>query len=83
MRLTKAIADFAEKYGRYGYRRMTALLNREGWWGTVGCVYRIWRPEALKVPQKQRKRGKLWLNDGSCVRLRPAHKRDVWFDDFV
>ena len=81
--LTQAVINQAEKFGRYGYRRITALLNREGWRVSVGRVYRIWRREGLKVPQKQPKRGGLWLNDGSCVRLRPAHKGHVWSYDFV
>jgi len=46
-------------------------------------VYRIWRREGLKVPQKQPKRGRLWLNDGSCIRLRPRHRNHVWSYDFV
>jgi putative transposase len=81
--LTQAVITLAEKFGRYGYRRITALLNREGWRVSVGRVYRIWRREGLKVPQKQPKRGRLWLNDGSCVRLRPTHKGHVWSYDFV
>jgi len=81
--LTQAVINLAEKFGRYGYRRITALLNREGWRVSVGRVYRIWRREGLKVPQKQPKRGRLWLNDGSCVRLRPVHKGHVWSYDFV
>ena len=81
--LTQAVINLAEKFGRYGYRRITALLNREGWRVSVGRVYRIWRREGLKVPQKQPKRGRLWLNDGACVRLRPAHKGHVWSYDFV
>ncbi len=46
-------------------------------------VERIWREEGLKVPKKQPKRKRLWLNDGSCVRLRPTHWNHVWSDDFV
>jgi len=46
-------------------------------------VKRIWRQEGLKVPQKQPKRGRLWLTDGSCVRLRPTHRNHVWSYDFV
>jgi putative transposase len=46
-------------------------------------VERIWRREGLKVPKKQPKRGRLWLNDGSCIRLRPEHKDHVWSYDFV
>jgi len=73
----------AEQYGRYGYRRITALLNRDGWHVSEKRVYRIWRREGLKVPQKQPKRGRLWLNDGSCIRLRPLYRNHVWSYDFV
>jgi len=81
--LTAAIIALAEKFGRYGYRRITALLRRDGWHVNEKRVYRIWRREGLKVPQKQPKRGRLWLNDGSCIRLRPQHKGHVWSYDFV
>jgi transposase InsO family protein len=73
----------ATKYGRYGYRRITALLNERGWKVNHKRVERMWRQEGLKVPKKQPKRGRLWLNDGSCVRLRPEHKDHVWSYDFV
>jgi putative transposase len=82
-RLTKDITFLAAKYGRYGYRRITALLNREGWRVNHKRVERIWRKEGLKVPKKQPRRGRLWLNDGSCIRLRPEHKDHVWSYDFV
>ena len=81
--LTQRIVDLAMRYGRYGYRRITALLQAEGWWVNHKRVERIWRLEGLKVPQKQPKRGRLWLNDGSCVRLRPDHRNHVWSYDFV
>lgn len=81
--LTAAIIALAERFGRYGYRRITALLRADGWCVSPGRVYRIWRREGLKVPQKQPKRGRLWLNDGSCIRLRPTHKGHVWSYDFV
>lgn len=82
--LTNDIIELAAKYGRYGYRRITALLNHnEGWRVNHKRVERIWRREGLKVPQKQPKRGRLWLNDGSCVRLRPEHRDHVWSYDFV
>lgn len=81
--LTRAVIRLAEQYGRYGYRRITALLNAEGWVVNVKRVYRIWRREGLKVPMKQPKRGRLWLADGSCVRLRPTHRNHVWSYDFV
>ncbi len=81
--LTDAIIKMASQYGRYGYRRITALLNRSGWQVNVKRVERIWRQEGLKVPSKQPKRGRLWFNDGSCVRLRPEHANHVWAYDFV
>lgn len=83
-RLTEDIIALATKYGRYGYRRVTALLNNEmGWRVNHKRVERIWRKEGLKVPKKQPRRGRLWLNDGSCVRLRPEHKDHVWSYDFM
>jgi putative transposase len=81
--LTQAIVTLASQYGRYGYRRITALLQRAGWKMGKDRVERIWRREGLKVPQKQKPRGRLWLNDGSCVRLRPQHANHVWSYDFV
>jgi putative transposase len=81
--LTAAIIDLAKQYGRYGYRRITALLRRRGWRVNSKRVQRIWRQEGLKIPAKQPKRGRLWLNDGSCLRLRPEHKNHVWAYDFV
>jgi len=81
--LTAAIVRLASQYGRYGYRRITALLRAEGWSVNHKRVERIWRREGLKVPQKQPKRGRLWLNDGSCIRLRPSWRHHVWAYDFV
>ena len=81
--LTLAIVRLAERFGRYGYRRITALLRREGWTVNHKRVERIWRQEGLKIPQKQPKRGRLWLNDGSCIRLQPARRHHVWSYDFV
>ena len=83
-KLTSRIIELASQYGRYGYRRITALLNNEREW-TVNHkqVERIWRREGLKVPKKQPKRRRLWLNDGSCIRLRPEYKDHVWSYDFV
>ena len=83
-RLTEDIIALATQYGRYGYRRITALLNNEkGWRVNHKRVERIWRREGLKVPRKQPKRGRLWLNDGSCIRLRPEHRDHVWSYDFM
>ena len=81
--LTEDIIELAKQYGRYGYRRVTALLHAAGWSVNHKRVERIWRREGLKVPQKQPKRGRLWLNDGSCVRLRPEYPGHVWAYDFV
>ena len=81
--LTEEIVELASRYGRYGYRRVTALLRMEGWDVNHKRVERIWRREGLKVPAKQPKRGRLWLNDGSCVRLRPQGPNQVWAYDFV
>jgi transposase InsO family protein len=83
-RLTDDIIALAARYGRYGYRRITALLNNEyGWRVNHKRVERIWRKEGLKVPKKQPKRARLWLNDGSCIRLRPEYKDHVWSYDFM
>ncbi len=81
--LAQRIVELAGEYGRYGYRRITALLRGEGWRVNHKRVERIWRREGLKVPRKQPKRRRLWLCDGSCVRHRPEHRNHVWAYDFV
>lgn len=81
--LTEDIIALARQYGRYGYRRVTALLRDAGWHVNRKRVERIWRREGLKVPHKQPKRSRLWLNDGSCIRLRPEYPGHVWSYDFV
>jgi putative transposase len=81
--LTANITSLATQYGRYGYRRITAMLRQRGWRVNAKRVARIWRREGLKVPAKQPKRGRLWLNDGSCIRLRPEYPNHVWSYDFV
>jgi hypothetical protein len=75
--LTADIIALPSQYGRYGYRRITAMLHGKGWLVNVKRVERIWRREGLKVPHKQPKKGRLWLNDGSCLRLRPEHPNHV------
>ncbi len=75
--------ELARQYGRYGYRRIAALLRDSGWLVNDKRVERLWRREGLKVPARQPKKGRLWLNDGSCVRLRPEHRNHVWSYDFV
>lgn len=82
-RLVRRIIELATQYGRYGYRRITALLHRERWRVNHKRVERLWRREGLKVPKRQPKRRRLWLADGSCVRLRPAYRDHVWSYDFV
>ena len=81
--LTEDIIAFARDHGRHGYRMITGLLNNAGWHVNAKRVERIWRREGLKVPQKQPKKGRLWLNDGSCIRLRPERPNHVWSYDFV
>ena len=81
--LTKRIIELASMFGRYGYRRITALLRLDGWWVNHKRVERIWRREGLKVPKKQPKRGRLYLEDSSCIRLRAEHKDHVWSYDYV
>ncbi len=82
-RLTADMIELARQYGRYGYRKIAELLRRAGWLVNDKRVERIWRREGLKVPGKQPKRGRLWLNDGSCVRLRAERRDHVWAYDFV
>ena len=82
-KLAGRMVALAAEYGRYGYRRVAALLRSEGFAVNHKRVERLWRREGLKVPSRQPKRGRLWLNDGSCVRLRPAHADHVWSYDFV
>ena len=81
--LREDIVRLAHRYGRYGYKRITALLRTDGWQVNHKRVERIWREEGLRVPKKQKKRGRLYLNDGSCIRLRPCWQNHVWSYDFV
>ena len=82
-RLTDDIIELARDFGRYGYRMITGMLNQSGWQVNHKRVERIWKREGLKVPRKQQKKCRLWLNDGSCVRLRPERRNHVWSYDFV
>jgi putative transposase len=83
-RLTAAIIELARQYGRYGYRKVAELLrSTAGWVVNDKRVERIWRCEGLKVPKRQPKRGRLWLADGSCLRLRAEYPNHVWSYDFV
>ena len=82
-RLVRRMVELATQYGRYGYRRITGLLQWEHWRVNHKRVERLWRQEGLKVPKRQPKRRRLWLNDGSCIRLRAEHRDHVWSYDFV
>lgn len=77
------VVDLASRFGRYGYRNVTGLLRLAGWQVNEKRMERIWKQEGLKVSKKQPKWGRLWLNDGSCIRLRPEHADHVWSYDFV
>jgi len=81
--IEKRVVEVASQFGRYGYRRVTNVLRNEGWQINYKRVERVWRKHGLKVPQRQKKRGRLWFNDGSCVRLRPKYRNHVWSYDFV
>ncbi|WP_153768010.1 IS3 family transposase [Labrenzia sp. CE80] len=81
--LVSDMIELTRQYGLYGYRRIAALLREAGWQVNDKRVERLWRREGLKVPTKQAKKGRLWLNDGSCVRLRPKYRNHVWSYDFV
>jgi putative transposase len=81
--LIQDVVKLASRYGRYGYRRITALLRSDGWRVNHKRVYRIWRKEGLKVPKKHSKRGRLWFDNGSCIRKRPEFNNHVWSYDFV
>jgi transposase InsO family protein len=81
--LTQRIIELAALYGRYGTPRITGLIRNEGTQVNHKRVERIWKTEGLKVPKKQPKRGRLWFNDGSCIRLRPERRDHVWAYDFV
>ena len=81
--LVADIIELVRQFGRFGYRRITEQLKTAGWTVNHKRVERIWRREGLKVPLKQPKRGRLWLNDGSCIRLRAERPNHVWSYDFV
>jgi putative transposase len=82
-RLVRRMVELATQYGRYGYRRITAMLREEAWRVNHKRVERLWRLERLKVPARQPRRKRLWLTEGSCIRLRPAHQNHVWSYDFM
>ena len=81
--LTERVIYFAKLFGRYGYRKVTGLLHQDGWAVSAPTVFSIWQQEGLQIPQRQPKRGRLWFNDGSCLRHRPEYHNHVWSYDFV
>lgn len=81
--LVEDMIALTRKFGRFGYRRIAAMLRSAGWEVNDKRVERLWRREGLKVPMKQPKKGRLWLNDGSCIRLAAEHRDHVWSYDFV
>ena len=81
--LTADLIVLARQYGRYGYRKIAAMLRDARWQVNDTRVERLWRREGLKVPRKQPKRGRLWLTDGSFIRLRAEYPNHVWSYDFV
>ena len=80
--MATTLVRLASTYGRYGYRRIMALLRADGWQVNTKRVARIWLCKGLMVPRRQPKRGWLWLNYGSCIRLRPCWPGHVWPNDF-
>lgn len=81
--LRELTIQLVSEYGRCGYRRITALIRAESLQVNHKRVQRIWRELGLKVPKKQPKRGRLWLNDGSCICKKPEYRNHVWSYDFV
>ena len=77
-RLVADMTELARQNGSYGYRRVAVLLRDSGWQASDGLIERRWRREGLKVPPKQQKKGRLWRNDGACIRLRPEYRNHVW-----
>jgi len=82
-RLVKRMTSLAGQHPRFGYRRIWALLRREGWKGNRKRVYRLWRREGLKVPKKRRKKRRLGISANGCVRRRPERKDHIWAWDFI
>ena len=81
--LRLAMIRLAKAYGRYGYRKITQLLQIEGWNINHKRVERLWREEGLQLPQRHKKRKRLYHKDSSVIRLRPNHRNHIWSIDFV
>jgi len=81
--LVQLMLALARRHPRYGYRRIWALLRRDGYRVNRKRVYRLWRREGLKVPRKQRKKRRLGHSGNGCVRHRAERINHVWCYDFV
>ena len=81
--LRLALIRLAKQYGRYGYRKIYELLRIEGWTINHKKVERLWREEGLQLPQRHKKRKRLYHKDSSVIRLRPKHPNHIWSIDFV
>jgi len=82
-RLVQEMLALVGQHPRYGYRRIWALLRQAGWTVNRKRIYRLWRQEGLKVPQKQHKKRRLGHSANSCARRRAKHKDHVWTWDFI
>ena len=82
-RLVRRMLALVRAHPRFGYRRIVALLRREGWRVNRKRVYRLWRQHGLKVPRTQRKKRRLGHSGNSCARRQPRGKDDVWAWDFI
>lgn len=81
--LVKRMRELVGQRPRFGYRRIAALLKREGWRANPKRVYRLWRQEGFKVPRKKRKRRSLGVSANACHCRRAERKDHVWTWDFV
>jgi transposase InsO family protein len=82
-RLVRRMLELVRRHPRYGYRRIWALLRREGWRVNRKRVHRLWRQQGLKVPKKQRKKRRLGSSANSCVRRPAEYRGHVWAWDFL
>jgi transposase InsO family protein len=82
-RLVRRILELARRYPRYGYRLIKAKLRQEGWRVNAKRIYRLWRREGLKVPQKKRKKRRSGTSENACHRRKAESRNDVWCWDFV
>jgi putative transposase len=81
--LARRMRELVRQRPRFGYRRIAALLRREGWRANPKRIYRLWRREGLKVPRKKRKRRSLGMSENACHCRRAEFKDHVWTWDFV